>query len=90
MCEDFAPNFDEKITGCCITVTYRLTLLFFTREFKPKKHDCLPHPPYFALFLRLKIKLEDRNFDTVEVIEVELQAVLNTTCRMHLKMAEAP
>jgi hypothetical protein len=36
------------------------------------------HPPYFPLFLRFKIKLKDRHFDTVEVIESESQAVLNT------------
>jgi hypothetical protein len=46
----------------------------------------VPHPPYspdlatcdFSLFLRLKIKSEVRYFDTVEVIDTESQAVLNT------------
>jgi hypothetical protein len=33
----------------------------------------------------LKIKLEGCHFDTIEVIKAELQAVLNTTSRMHLK-----
>jgi hypothetical protein len=47
------------------------------------------HPPYFSLFPKLKIKLKDRHFDTLEVMEVESQAVLNTTSRMHLKTAEA-
>jgi hypothetical protein len=36
------------------------------------------HPLYFFLFLRLKIKLKGRHFDTTEVIEAELQAALNT------------
>jgi hypothetical protein len=36
------------------------------------------HPPYFSPFPRLKIKLKGRHFHTVEVIEAELQAVLNT------------
>jgi hypothetical protein len=36
------------------------------------------HPPYFSLFPRLKIKLKGRHFDTIEVIEAESQAVLNT------------
>jgi hypothetical protein len=36
------------------------------------------HPPYCSLFPRLKTKLKGRHFDTVEVIEVESQAVLNT------------
>jgi hypothetical protein len=38
----------------------------------------VPHPPYVSLFLRLKIRLKGRHFDTVEVIEAESQAVLNT------------
>jgi hypothetical protein len=38
----------------------------------------VPHPSYFSLFPRLKIKLKGRHFDTVEVIEAESQAVLNT------------
>jgi hypothetical protein len=37
----------------------------------------IPHPPYFSLFPRLKIKLKARHFDTIEVNEAELQAVLN-------------
>jgi hypothetical protein len=38
----------------------------------------IPHSPYFSLFPRLKIELESRHFDTTEVIEAELQAVVNT------------
>jgi hypothetical protein len=38
----------------------------------------VPHPPYFPLFLRLKVELKGRHFDTVKVIEAESQAVLNT------------
>jgi hypothetical protein len=45
----------------------------------------IPHPPYFSLFSRLKIKLKVHHFDTIEVIEAESQAVLNTTSRMHLR-----
>jgi hypothetical protein len=37
----------------------------------------VPHTPYFSLLPRLKIKLEVRHFDTIEVIEVDSQAVLN-------------
>jgi hypothetical protein len=38
------------------------------------------HPPYICLFFffQLKIKLKSRNFDTIEVIETESQAMLNT------------
>jgi hypothetical protein len=38
----------------------------------------VPHPPYFSLFLLLKIKLKGRYFDTIEVIQTELEAVPNT------------
>jgi hypothetical protein len=44
-----------------------------------------PHPSsvtkptlYFSLFPRLKIKLQGRHFDTIDVIGTESQAVLNT------------
>jgi hypothetical protein len=38
----------------------------------------VPHPPYISLFPGLKIKLKGRHFDTIEVLEAESQAVLNT------------
>jgi hypothetical protein len=38
----------------------------------------IPHPPYFSLFPRLKIKLKGRHFDTIEVMEAEWQEVLNS------------
>jgi hypothetical protein len=37
-----------------------------------------PHPPYFSLFSRLKMKLKGRHVYTIEVIEAEWQAVLNS------------
>jgi hypothetical protein len=37
----------------------------------------VPHPTYFSLFPRLKIKVKGRHFDWIEVIETESQAVLN-------------
>jgi hypothetical protein len=37
-----------------------------------------PHPLFFSLFSQLKIKLKGFHFDTIEVIEAESQAVLNT------------
>jgi hypothetical protein len=52
--------------------------MFHQGIFYQKRRDYCPHPPYFSLFPRLKIKLKDRHFDTVEVIEAESQAVLNT------------
>jgi hypothetical protein len=58
-----------------------LTVPFFTREFFTKnKMTIIPQPPYFYLFSQLKIKLELEgwHFDTIEVMEVDLQAVLNT------------
>jgi hypothetical protein len=34
-----------------------------------KQNDCRPHPPYFSLFPRLKIKLKGRLFVITEVIQ---------------------
>jgi transposase len=60
---------------------------FFTREFLTKNNmTVVPHPPYspdlapcdFSLFPLLKRKLKGRHFDTIEVMETESQAVLNT------------
>jgi hypothetical protein len=63
-------NFGDKRTGCCITTTHTLTT-FFTREFlNVNNMTVVPHPPIFS-FPRLKIKLKDRHFDTIEVIEPE-------------------
>jgi hypothetical protein len=39
------------------------------------------------LFPLLKIKLKDRHFDTIEVIEAESQAVLNTLTKYDLQDA---
>jgi hypothetical protein len=50
----------------------------FTREFLTTDNVTVINPPYFSLFPRLKIKLKDRHFDTVEVNEAESQSVLNT------------
>jgi hypothetical protein len=85
MCEDFAPNFGEK-TGCCITRMHRLTLSFSRGIFSYTKNNVtvVPHPPYspdlalcdFYLFPQLKMKLKGRRFDTIEVIEAEVQAML--------------
>jgi hypothetical protein len=36
MCEDFAPNFGDKRTGCCIRATHHLTLLFYQGIFYQK------------------------------------------------------
>jgi hypothetical protein len=38
----------------------------------------VPHPPHFSLSSRLKIKLKGSHFDSVEAIEAESQAMLNT------------
>jgi hypothetical protein len=38
----------------------------------------VPHQPYFSLFPRWKIKLKGRHFDTIQMMETESQAVLNT------------
>jgi hypothetical protein len=79
MCEDFAPNFGDKRAGFCITTMHRLTLSFFTSEVFTKSNMTFVAPtrPTF-LFPRLKIKPKGRHFDTVEAMEAESQAMLNT------------
>jgi hypothetical protein len=77
MWEDFALNFSENTTGVHHDNAQSLTQLF-TGSFWPETTDCRPHPPYFPLFPRLKIKLECSHFDTIEVIEAESKAVLHT------------
>jgi hypothetical protein len=52
---------------------------FFTSEFLTKNNmTVVPNPRYRSLFPRLKMKLKASHFDTIEVIEAESQAVLNT------------
>jgi hypothetical protein len=36
MCEEFTPKFRDKRTGCCITTTHLLTLLFSSGNLWPK------------------------------------------------------
>jgi hypothetical protein len=63
MCKDFAPSHSS----------------FFTGKFLTKNNTTvIPHPPYFSLFSQLKMKLEGRQFDTIEVIEAESRVMLNT------------
>jgi hypothetical protein len=47
----------------------------------------VPHPPYFSQFLRLKIKLKSRHFDTTEAMESESQAVLKTFTKHYFQDA---
>jgi hypothetical protein len=46
-----------------------------TREFLTKNN---PHPPYFSLFPPLKIKLKGCHVYTIEVMDAESQAEMNT------------
>jgi hypothetical protein len=51
----------------------------YNREFFNKyKMTVVPHLPYFSLFPQQKIQLKGLQFDKVEVIDTESQAVLNT------------
>jgi hypothetical protein len=60
-------------------------LSFFTREYFTKSNmTVVPHPPYLSLFSRLQAKLENSSrFGTIEAIEAESQAVLNTLTDHH-------
>jgi hypothetical protein len=51
---------------------------YFTRKFSTKINIAIvPDISYFSPFLRLKIKLIGRHFDTTEVTEADSQAVPN-------------
>jgi hypothetical protein len=79
MCKDFTPNFGGRRTGCCIMTTHHLALPFSPGNFLLKNNmNVVHHPPYFSLFPQLKIKLKGCHFDTIEVMDAESQAVLNT------------
>jgi hypothetical protein len=65
---NFALNFGDKRTGCCITTMHQLQLPFSPVNFNQKQQDCHSpptHPTY--LFPQLKINLKGRHFDTTEV-----------------------
>jgi hypothetical protein len=49
ICEDFAPNFGNKRSGCPITTTHCFILPFFRREFLTKSNvSVIPHSSYFS------------------------------------------
>jgi hypothetical protein len=59
MCENFAPNFGDKRTCCCIATTHRPTLLFSTGNFfYQKQHDCHPPPTLFVSVSPVEDKTE--------------------------------
>jgi hypothetical protein len=91
MYEYFVSNFGDKGTGCCIMTTHRLKHRFSPGNFLPKR---CPPPTLLFSVSKIECKLEGRHFDTIEVIEAESQAVLNTLKEHRLpeciyKMAEA-
>jgi hypothetical protein len=55
----------------------------------------IPHPPYtpdlarcdFFLFLKMKLKLKGRRFDTIEEIQTESQKMLDTLTENDFKEA---
>jgi hypothetical protein len=78
ICKDFAPNFGDKRTGCCITTMHHLTLPFLPGNFFNKNNmTVVPHPPYFSFFPLLKVRLRGSHFHTFEVIEAGSQEVMN-------------
>jgi hypothetical protein len=77
--EDFAPNFGSNRAACYIMAIHHLRPPFFTVESSTKDSMAvISYPPRFLLFLQLIIKLKGHHFDTVEVIKVDSEVVLNT------------
>jgi hypothetical protein len=74
MCEDFSLNFELWWqNNSCIMTTHHLTFTF-----SPKTTSLSSPTHHTFLFLQLKMKLKGCHFDTTEMIEAELQAVMNT------------
>jgi hypothetical protein len=78
ICEKFTPKFGDKDLAVASRQRTVSRFHFHQEIFDQKRYDCGPHPSYFSLFPRLKKKLKGRHFDTIEVIEAESQAMLNT------------
>jgi hypothetical protein len=51
---------------------------FYRGIFDRKQHDCRPPPALLFSVSPIEVELRGRHFDTIEVIEAESQAVLNT------------
>jgi hypothetical protein len=68
-CSSFSSA-SKGLVGQTINSAYYRDVLWWLHE------NVCDNPPYFPPFLRLKIKLKGRHFDTTEVIDAELQAVL--------------
>jgi hypothetical protein len=49
ICEDFSPNFGNKISSFCITTMHSLTFGFSPENFWPKQNVCRPHASYFSV-----------------------------------------
>jgi hypothetical protein len=50
-CEDFALNFFDKRTNCCITTTHHLTLPFSPGNYFTKNNmTVVSHPPCLSVF----------------------------------------
>jgi hypothetical protein len=61
---------------------------FFTREFlPPKQRDCCPQPNLLFSVSPIENNTERPQFDTIEIIQAELQMVLNTLTEHHFRDA---
>jgi hypothetical protein len=78
-------NFGDKRTDCCITTTHTLTFHFSSGNFLLT--TAWLSSPTQPTFLRLKVKLRERYFDTSEVNRAKSQAVLNTLTEHHFQEA---
>jgi hypothetical protein len=82
--EDSAQSFGERRTS--LASQRNISLSSFTREIFTKNKMTVASTYTTFLFLRMKIKLKGRHFDTTEVIEAGSQ----TVSRMHLKYGRSP
>jgi hypothetical protein len=77
MCEHYSLNVATKnsllLHNSSSHTLFSSGNFFFTKSIMTVVH----HPLYFSLFLKLRIKLKGRHFDTIVALVAESQAVLN-------------
>jgi hypothetical protein len=78
VCGDSVKMYEDFPTLVTKKLAFASQFLFCHGIIYQIQHDSSPPPTLLFSVSRLKINLKCRHFDTTEVIEEELQAVLNT------------
>jgi hypothetical protein len=85
ICVDFAPNFGDMMNWLLHHDNTPSHASFSPENFRQKQHDSRPQPTTLFSVSPVEGEMEGCHFDTIEVIEAESQAVLNTLTEHNLK-----